>query len=196
LPPAKFTVFLDRDGVFNENPPLGVRLYRNLRWLPGAREAFAQLNQPGIQTTLVTNQPWVGLLSATPGMMRRLHESFRAELQRAGGRLDNIEMAFAPAYWPHRRLKPRPGMLEDAAARFARLGSPVDKSRAVMVGDKVKDAQAAAAFGIPAILLATTYPREALEEKAGAAKVPYEAIVADLPAAVAHILDSMLSRPT
>jgi D-glycero-D-manno-heptose 1,7-bisphosphate phosphatase len=182
-------VFLDRDGVFNVNPDLGIRFYRNLRWLPGAREAFARLNRPGIQTSLATNQPWVGLLSATPGMMRRLHARFKAELEAHGGRLDNIEMAFAPPFIGHRRNKPRPGMLEDGAARLAAAGHPVDKARAVMVGDKVKDAQAAAGFGIPAILLATTYDAGALRAKAVAGGVPDAVIVADLAAAVDVILD-------
>lgn len=187
-PNKPFTVFLDRDGVFNRNPPLGVRFYRNLRWLPGAREAFARLNQPHIQTSLATNQPWVGLLSATPGMMRRLHARFKAELEAHGGRLDHIEMAFAPPFIGHRRHKPGPGMLEDGAAAFASEGRFVDKSRAVMVGDKLKDAQAAAAFGIPCILLATTSPAEELEAQARAKGVPYAAIAPDLAGAVDLIL--------
>ncbi len=185
---SAFTVFLDRDGVFNVNPALGVRFYRNLRWLPGAREAFARLNRPGIQTSLATNQPWVGLLTATPGMMRRLHARFKAELEAHGGRLDHIEMAFAPPLVGHRRNKPRPGMLEDGAAAFASEGRFVDKRRAVMVGDKVKDAQAAAGFGIPCILLATTYDAGALEAKARAMGVPFAAIAPDLGAAVDLIL--------
>lgn len=186
--PSRFTVFLDRDGVFNVNPKVGLRLYRNLRWLPGAQTAFARLNRPGIQTSLATNQPWVGLLTATPGMIHRLHREFVAELQRHGGRLDHLEAAFAHPALRSRRTKPRPGMLEDGAAALAAAGSPVDKSRAVMVGDKVKDAQAAAGFGIPAILLATTYDAAKLEEKARRMGVPYAAIVPDLDSAVDLIL--------
>ena len=187
--PAKsFTVFLDRDGVFNVNPRLGIRFYRRFPWLPGAKEAFARLNRPGIQTSLATNQPWVGLLTATPGMMRRLHQRFKAELEAHGGRLDHIEMAFAPPFIGHRRNKPRPGMLEDGAAAFASEGRFVDKTRAVMVGDKLKDAQAAAGFGIPCILLATTYDAARLEAEARAKGVPYAAIAPDLAGAVDLIL--------
>lgn len=187
-PVPRFTVFLDRDGVFNVNPELGLRFYRNMKWLPGARESFALLNRPGIQTSLATNQPWVGLLTATPGMMRRLHAKFKAELEAHGGRLDNIEMAFSPPWFPHRRLKPRGGMLEDGAAKLAAAGHSVDKSRAVMVGDKLKDAQAAAAFGVPCILLATTTDAARLEAQARAKGVPYAAIAPDLETAVDLIL--------
>jgi len=186
---GEYTVFLDRDGVFNVNPAVGLRFYRNLQWLPGAREAFARLNQPGIQTCLCTNQPWVGLLTATPGMIRRLHVRFVAELERHGGKLHRVEAAYGHPLLRPRRTKPRPGMLEDGAAALAALGHPVDKARAVMVGDKVKDAQAAAGFGVPCILLATTYDATTLAAKAARRKVPYEAIVPDLAAAVDLILE-------
>lgn len=200
---SKFTVFLDRDGVFNVNPHVGIRFYRNLHWLPGAQQAFARLNRPDIQTSLATNQPWVGLLTATPGMMNRLHDRFRRELETHGGRLDNIEIAYGPPGPLHlldfvgvrkgpgfRRLKPGSGMLEDAAKKFAAAGYPVDKARAVMVGDKLKDAQAAAGFGVPCILLATTYDSAKLEAMARVGGVPVQAIVPDLAAAVDAILET------
>ena len=186
--PEPFTVFLDRDGVFNRNPPLGIRSYRRFEWLPGAKEAFARLNVPWVRTCLATNQPWVGLLTATPGMIRRLHAAFRSDLEAAGGRLDRIEAAYAPSWLPHRRLKPRPGMLEDGAAALAAAGWAVQRRRSVMVGDKLKDARAAAAFGIPCILLATTSEAATLESGARKSGVPYAAIVPDLEAAVDLIL--------
>lgn len=179
-----WTVFLDRDGVFNKHPRMQVRRYEDLEWLPGAREAFARLNRPDVQTCLVTNQPGTGIGLSTPAMVRRLHERFRAELAQRGGRLDHIEMAFAPFPVPSRRRKPAPGMLK-AGARA--LGG-VDPQRAVMVGDKLKDAQAAAAFGVPAILVGTTYTMVDLERAAARKGVPYAAIVPDLEAAVDLIL--------
>jgi len=194
-----FTVFLDRDGVFNVNPKVGLRRPAALRWLPGAREGFARLNKPGIRTCLVTNQPWVGLLTATPGMVRRVNAHLKAELEQAGGRLDRIEAAYAPPFtawlgrWLHgpRRRKPLPGMLEDAAAAFEAAGAPVDKRRAIMVGDKVKDLQAASRFGIPCILLSTTDSEAALRVKAKAAGVEPVAIVVGLREAVSHILQDI-----
>ncbi len=187
--PEPFTVFLDRDGVFNRNLHLGVRRPSRLEWLPGTREAFSRLNTPWIRTCLCTNQPWVGLLMATPGMISRVNGALQAGLEEAGGRLDRIEAAYAPIWLPHRRLKPRPGMLEDGAAALAAAGWGVRKERSVMVGDKLKDAQAAAAFGIPCILLATTSRAEELEAKARKAGVPYAAIAPDLEAAVELILE-------
>ncbi len=180
-----FTVFLDRDGVFNVHSERGIVKPSQFTWLPGAREAFARLNRDDVQTCLCTNQPRVGLGLATPRMVRRMNGLLADGLAEAGGRLDHAEAAFAA--WPHRRRKPRPGMLEDGAAWLDKHRAPVDKARAVMVGDKPKDAMAGNAFGVPAILLATTYSKEKLAE--AVSKHGIDAIiVADLPAAVDEIL--------
>lgn len=184
---AKFTVFLDRDGVFNKLDLPGVTKVSKFQWLPGAPEAFALLNRPDVQTTLCTNQPTVGMLMATVGMIRTVNRHLVEGLEEAGGRLDNVEASFAPVWLKHRRRKPRPGMLEDAAVKLGH----VDKSRAVMIGDTIKDLQAATAFGIPGILLATTYTEEELRAKAAAKGVVPEAILRGLPDAVDWVLKQL-----
>lgn len=182
-----FTVFLDRDGVFNHHPPLAVRSTKDFPWLPGAKEAFARLNRPDVRTCLCTNQPTVGLLLNSARRIRRVNEFMAAELAKAGGELHHIEAAYAPPYLKHRRRKPRPGMLEDGADALTAAGWEMDKTRAVMVGDNLKDAEAGNAFGIPGILLATTHDRAYLE--AGIAERGLDAIIVDdLPAAVDEIL--------
>ncbi len=184
----RFTVFLDRDGVFDVMKVPGVVRVRDFEWIPGAREAFARLNRDDVQTTLCTNQPMVGHLMATPGMVRRVNAHLVDGLHAAGGRLDHVEAAHAPVWLPHRRRKPRPGMLEDAAAVFAAQGHPVDKSRAVMVGDTLKDAKAANAFGIQAILLQTTHPD--IGERAVQAGIP-ALVRPDLGGAVEWVLEQL-----
>jgi D-glycero-D-manno-heptose 1,7-bisphosphate phosphatase len=184
--PAPFTVFLDRDGVFNENPETA--LWRWPGCLPGVAEAFARLNRPGIQTSLATNQPYVGLGLLPPPTLGRLHARMIRELELVGGRLDHVEYAGVPIPFPSRRRKPGPGMLEAGARFFAKRGTPVDKRRAVMVGDKSKDAAAGAAFGIPAILLATTHSKEELEARCRKRGVAPLAIVPTLDGAVDLVL--------
>lgn len=183
-----FTVFLDRDGVFNEHPRVAVRRWEDFHWLPGVKQAFARLNRPGIQTSLATNQPTVGMGLTLPSRIHAIHTRMVAGLETAGGRLDHVEAAFAPPGFPSRRRKPAPGMLEAGAAAFAARGTPVEKDRAVMVGDQVRDAGAAGRFGIPAILVATRRPAQVLQSEADAARVPVLAVVPDLAAAVDMIL--------
>ncbi len=179
-PTRSFTVFLDRDGVLAKTRPvLFLSRIAQWEWLPGAKEAVARLNRPGINVCLATNQPFVatGLLRRTK--LAELHAWMMEELRAAGGRLDRIEAATVPF---GRRHKPRPGMLEDGGRA---LGA--DPKRAVMVGDNVKDAEAAHAYGCKAILLSTSHSRPQLE--AAMAKRGWDVPVVDgLPAAVDLIL--------
>ncbi len=181
-------MFLDRDGVFNVHPPVAVRKWSEFTWLPGVQEAFAKLNRPDVRTCLCTNQPTVGLLLSTPRMIWRVNETMREHLAHAGGELHHVEAAFAPSYIKHRRRKPRPGMLEDGAKALEKQGWQVDKARAVMIGDNLKDAAAGNAFGVPGILLATTHDRATLE--AGIARDGLDAVVVDgLPEAIEIVLE-------
>ena len=58
-------VFLDRDGVINENRPDHVKSWAELELLPGAVEAIARLAQAGVPVFVITNQAIVnrGLVS-------------------------------------------------------------------------------------------------------------------------------------
>lgn len=174
-----FTVFLDRDGVLDKAPAVAVWRWRNFEWLPGAKEAMAKLNQKGIRIALCTNQPFAGL-----GLVRlaEIHAHMLEELRQTGGRLDRIEAALLPY---GRRHKPKPGLLIDAGRAFG-----TDPERAVMVGDNIKDAEAAHRYGCRAILLATTHDKATLA--AGLIKKRIEAtIVDDLGQAVDLILNWM-----
>jgi D-glycero-D-manno-heptose 1,7-bisphosphate phosphatase len=175
----KATVFLDRDGVLDRVPRIARRTWKRWVWLPGSLEALARLNRKGIQVCLCTNQPWVGTGLLPRRTLHRLHGEMLGAIHDAGGRIDRIEYA-DKAFG--RRHKPRPGMLEDGGKA---LGA--DPARSVMVGDNVKDAEAAHRYGCRAILLATTHGEEEL--RAGLAKKGIEAtIVPDLAAAVDLIL--------
>ena len=150
-----FTVFLDRDGVLNVAPRGLFATRRSWVWLPGAKDAVARLNRKGMRICLATNQPFVGVGLLPARRLENLHAWMLDELREAGGRIDRIEYA-SRAFG--RRHKPRPGMLEDGGKA---LGA--DPKRAVMVGDNLKDAEAATRYGCKAILLATTHSKEVLE---------------------------------
>lgn len=179
-PARPFTVFLDRDGVLNRAPRLLVRRPSGFHWLPGAKEALARLNRPGIQVCLATNQPYVATRILPRRTLERLHGWMLGEIHDAGGRVDRVEYADRAF---GRRHKPRPGMLEDGGRA---LGA--DPARSVMVGDNLKDAEAARRHGSRAILLATTHKQATLEaavRRRGWTGVP---VVAGLAAAVPLIL--------
>jgi D-glycero-D-manno-heptose 1,7-bisphosphate phosphatase len=152
----RFTVFLDRDGVLAKTKPvLFLGRIAQWEWLPGAKEAVARLNRPDVQVCLATNQPFVATGLLRRKRLEELHAWMLEELRAAGGRLDRIEVATFPF---SRRHKPRPGLLVDGGAA---LGA--DPARSVMVGDNVKDAEAAHGYGCKAMLLCTSHPRASLE---------------------------------
>lgn len=206
MPEAPFTVFLDRDGVLNADPGFGIRRASGYALLPGAAEAFARLKRAGLRTCLVTNQPWVGMLTATPGMIRRVHAEMQRQLAAAGaGGIDHIEAAYAPPlqrlrFGPFRRRKPNPGLLEATVRWIEGRGEAFGKARAVMVGDTWRDAGAAQNFGVPCILLATTHARDELARRVEERGFRVPEIVPDFAAAVDRILamsgaDGSRARP-
>jgi D-glycero-D-manno-heptose 1,7-bisphosphate phosphatase len=150
----KPALFLDRDGVLNEDRGFVCR-WEDFRWIDGAREAVAAFNRAGWLVIVVTNQSGVGRGYYTEAEMHALHARMVEDLAKAGGRID----AF---YWAPQHpeavvdgyrhpdppdRKPNPGMIVRALADF-----PVDKGRSILVGDKPSDMEAAARAGIRGVL--------------------------------------------
>lgn len=143
-------VFLDRDGVLNED--LGyVHRPDQFRWVEGAQEAVRWLNDEGYYVFVVTNQAGVARGYYDEETITRLHAWMRDELQPAGAHIDAFE--YCP-YHPegvvehYRRestsRKPGPGMLTKLMSEW-----PVDLAGSLLIGDRETDIQAAAAAGIP-----------------------------------------------
>lgn len=142
------TIFLDRDGVINRNRHDYVTSCEEFEFLPGARHAIAALTRAGHRIFVVTNQACVGKGLASATSVRTIHNYMIREIGLAGGRIEAI------LWCPHRAdegctcRKPAPGLLLRAHDEFgAALG------QAIMVGDAPNDLRAAAAIGVPAILV-------------------------------------------
>ena len=146
-------LFLDRDGVLNPSQP-EFHNAEGYQLLPGVAQAIAEANSAGVPTIVITNQPAI----AKGFMTFDEHQRIRATMDRLLG----TEGAFVDDYFfcPHHPeagfegevselkihctcRKPNPGMLRDAAARHT-----LDLNRSVMVGDTVRDREAAHAVGV------------------------------------------------
>ncbi len=176
-------VLLDRDGVLNVARADYVRTPDQLTMIPGAAAAVARLNAAGLRVAVCTNQSAVGRGIVAAPMLERIHETLRAALARDGARLDALFACTDAPGPPSTHRKPAPGMLLDALRRF---GTAPD--RAVMIGDSLRDLQAAAAAGVARILVRTGHG--AATQAAG---LPREllpvAVHDDLAAAVGALLD-------
>lgn len=151
---ARPALFLDRDGVINEE----VRYLhdpKDLIVIPGVAEAIAAINRRGIPVVVVTNQAGIGRGYYDVQAYESVNRAIGEILAQANAHVD------AWYFCPHHPTaicecrKPLPGMLL-AAERDLGL----DLRGSVLVGDKESDLQAARAVGARTVLVRTGYGRE------------------------------------
>jgi D-glycero-D-manno-heptose 1,7-bisphosphate phosphatase len=144
------TIFLDRDGVINRNRPQGdyVKSWEEFQFLPGACRAIAWLTMAGFRLLVVTNQACVGKGIVSWAMLQEIHARMAQEIARAGGRIEAVLCCPHLADAGCDCRKPAPGLLRYAQEKYG-----VDLKQAILVGDSVKDVQAATAVGMPAIMV-------------------------------------------
>jgi len=143
-------VLIDRDGVLNRDRADLVKSPAELDILPGAPEAVATLSRAGHATAVVTNQSVVGRGLIDLAMLERIHDKLHGAVAAAGGRIDRIYVCADPPWAAGPRRKPAPGMLIEAMGDFDALPSAT-----VMIGDALRDLEAAAAAGVRRLLVLT-----------------------------------------
>ena len=161
-------VFLDRDGVINEDSGYVWR-QQDVRWIDGAPQAIAWLNRRNYQVVVATNQSGIARGLYTEHDFDVLTGWMHTALAAYGARLDAVY------HCPHHPTaglppfdivcdcrKPKPGMILRA---IADLG--LDPARSLMIGDKQTDLQAASAAGVRGVLFPggnlLDFVREALD---------------------------------
>ncbi len=128
------------------------RTWPEFRLIPGAGQMVLEARRLGLLTILATNQPDVarGLLS--PSLLDDFHRRLQQEIP-----LDGLEVCCEDGQ--HRRRKPNPGMILDAAERWN-----LDLPRSYFLGDRRNDMLAAQAAGVRPILLRTVYNSDECED--------------------------------
>ncbi len=137
-------VFLDRDGVLNEDDPNYTYEVDKFKIIPGVIDALKMLKQAGYKLVVVTNQSGIAQGKYTAEQMRACH----AYLQDAcGGIIDHFYFSpYHPSVTASLLRKPGSLMFEKAIARF-----DIDVSKSWMVGDRGRDIIPARALGIQTI---------------------------------------------
>lgn len=143
-------IFLDRDGVINQNSHDHVKSWDEFHFIPGALQSIRELTGTGLPIFVVTNQAAVNRRLMTVDTLNDIHDRMQAAITRAGGQIAKVY------YCPHDNdercdcRKPASGMLLQTAAEFT-----IDLSKSFMVGDAWTDVAAAVGVGARAILLMT-----------------------------------------
>lgn len=175
-------VLIDRDGVLNEEREDFVKNPRELVLIAGAAEAVARLNGAGHHVAIVTNQSVVGRGLIDAAMLARIHGHLQSALARHGARIDHIEACTDAPWAATARRKPGPQMLHDVLARFR-----TPAAQAVMIGDSLRDLEAASAAGVRRILVRTGKGTETQAKGLPASVLPVS-VYDDLAAAVDALL--------
>jgi len=178
------TIFLDRDGVINENRDDYVKSWDEFRFLSGAREAIALLTKLEYEIIICTNQAAIAYGYLQVEDLEKIHSLMIREIKRYGGKIEKIY------YCTHSKddnclcRKPRPGMLLQA-----RDERHVDMRDAIFIGDSISDLQAGIAAGVHVMLVLTGRGQEQLRLYQQKEKVSFP-VVRDLRHAVDLILES------
>ncbi len=135
-------IILGRDGVLNHFREGHVTVPEEWLPIPGALEAVSRLNHAGWHVVVATNQSGIGRGMIDMSAVNAVHAHMNELLLAEGGRLDAV------FFCPHTPedgcdcRKPEPGLLLDIGRRYA-----VDLANVAMVGDTLRDLQAARAAG-------------------------------------------------
>lgn len=143
----KKALFLDRDGVLNRERGDYTYTLEDFEVLSEVPAALKVAADKGYLLIVISNQGGIAKGIFTQQRVEELHSKLFSVLNEEGVTLDEIY------YCPHHDQvgkclcrKPEPLMLQKAIARFG-----IDPSASVMIGDSLRDVQAAEAAGVRGI---------------------------------------------
>ncbi len=143
-------VILDRDGVINQDSDQFIKSPDEWKPIPGSLEAIARLNQYGWRVVVASNQSGIGRGLFGMDMLNAIHDKMIKSLAQVGGRLEAVFFCPHPADSTCDCRKPKPGMYREIGERFN-----VDLTTVPVIGDSLRDLEAAAAVGAQPYLVLT-----------------------------------------
>lgn len=153
-------ILLDRDGVLNEDVGSpGVLCPSKLILTPNAGKSIGKIrrNLPECKIVIVTNQSCVGKKLIGIEKLHKIHKKLKEMLieEDSDAKIDHVFYCTSTRDMNDRRMKPKPGMVEEACEIFQ-----INPSESLMIGDKLGDLKAAASAGVACrILVETGYGR-------------------------------------
>lgn len=179
-------IILDRDGVINYDSDDYIKTPDEWQAIPGSLDAICQLKHIGYTVVIVTNQSGVARGLYTLATLATIHQKLQNSLAECGCHVDAI------FFCPHGPddgcacRKPKPGMIKQALQKFNYA-----PENALLIGDSLRDIQAAHAAGCNnTILVKTGYGSDMLKQHRDAPELSASRIFPDLAHAVAALLNA------
>lgn len=144
-------IFLDRDGVINEDTGY-VGKIEDFRFFPNTFDSLRELQLNGFLLIIVTGQSGMGRGYFTEEDYDILTEHMLKEFD---GQSIKISKVYHCPHIPEDNCscrKPKPGMLEQAIREFN-----IDPDKSWVIGDKLSDIEAGKAVGCKTILIDSRY---------------------------------------
>ena len=154
------TVFVDRDGVINQERSDYVKSISELEIYPNVAKNIKLLKDAGFLVIVITNQSAVNKGIITHEIVSQIHDSIQDHLKKYGTFLDGFY------YCPHTPnencncRKPKPGLLQQAI-----LELNIDLNSSWMIGDSDSDIEAADSVGCKAIKINDNFSLDNAVEK-------------------------------
>ena len=141
-------IFLDRDGVINQERKDYVKNLNEFKIFSGVAEAIDLLRKKNFLIIIITNQSAINRKLLDINTLENIHIFFQEYLKKNNTSVDAIY------YCPHLPeencscRKPKPGLILNAAKDLK-----IDLKKSWMIGDSQKDIEAASNAGCNSILL-------------------------------------------
>ncbi|MCE5200060.1 MAG: D-glycero-beta-D-manno-heptose 1,7-bisphosphate 7-phosphatase [Armatimonadota bacterium] len=143
-------VFLDRDGVINEDRDDYVKNVSELKVFPWTPSAVRRLNDAGFDVYVVSNQQGVAKGIISEDDLLAMQSEIVRQVKSAGGRINGFYYCRHLASDKCSCRKPEPGMLKSAAMEHG-----IDLAGSYMIGDSERDIIAGKVVGCHTVLVLT-----------------------------------------
>jgi len=176
-------IILDRDGVINQDSDNFIKSVDEFIPLPGSIDAIAKLKHAGYKVYIATNQSGIHRGFYDVNTLHAMHEKLANLLEQKNAAIDGIE------YCPHGPAdrcacrKPNTGMY----LNIAKHENLTDLSDVLVVGDSLRDLQAAQAVNAKPHLVRTGKGERTIKKGEGLDGIP---VYNDLSDFVSQLLES------
>jgi histidinol-phosphate phosphatase family protein len=165
-PDRSWTLFLDRDGVINEEIVGSyITTADEFKFCDGALQALNVLGGIFGTIVVVTNQRGVGRGIMSMEVLKEINNGMSAAISTAGGRIDRIYSCTAVNDADHNR-KPNTGMALQAKEDFPEI----DFKKSIIVGNSISDMEFGKRMAMHTVFLTTKHepfelPNDLIDEQ-------------------------------
>ncbi len=155
-----WTLFLDRDGVINEEKHQDyIHTWEEFRFYDQVVAAMKTFRERFKRIIIVTNQRGIGKGLTKPEDLEMIHSNMKREFENAGGGVDAVYYC-GDLNDDHPDRKPNPGMGRQAFKDFP----DIDRNKTIMIGNTLSDMEFGRNIGAYTIFLPTTRPEVDLKD--------------------------------